>query len=71
MRLAPNAWDKIKVADVVVSTNHVIFLTNRFPRLMSLPTFGNKWYHGYFKIKECKSYSSSKNESDSIFYDNI
>ena len=28
---------KIKVADVVVSTNHVTFLTNRFPRLISLP----------------------------------
>ena len=25
-------------ADVVVSTNHVTFLTNRFPRLISLPT---------------------------------
>ena len=39
MRSAPNAQDKIKVADVVVSTNHVIFLTNRFPRLISLLTF--------------------------------
>ena len=29
---------KIKVADVVVSTNHVTFLTNRLPRLISLPT---------------------------------
>ena len=29
---------KIKVADVVVSTNHVTFLTNRFPRLISLST---------------------------------
>ena len=29
---------KIKVADVVVSTHHVTFLTNRFPRLISLPT---------------------------------
>ena len=38
MQSAPNAWDKIKVADVVVSTNHVAFLTNRFPRLISLPT---------------------------------
>ena len=38
MRSAPNAWDKIKVADVVVSTNHVTFLTNRFLRLISLPT---------------------------------
>ena len=29
---------KIKVADVVVSTNHVTFRTIRFPRLISLPT---------------------------------
>ena len=36
--VAPNARDKIKVADVVVSTNHVSFLTNRLPRLISLPT---------------------------------
>ena len=35
---APNAQDKIKVADVVVSTNHVTFLTNSFPRLISLLT---------------------------------
>ena len=28
----------IKVADIVVSTNHVTFLTNRFPRLISLLT---------------------------------
>ena len=34
---APNVRDKIKAADVVVSTNHVTFLTNRFLRL-SLPT---------------------------------
>ena len=34
---APNARDKIKVADVVVSTNHVSFLANRFPRLICLP----------------------------------
>ena len=38
MQSAPNARDKIKVADVVVSTNHVTFLTNRFPRQISLPT---------------------------------
>ena len=38
MQLAPNARDKIKVTDVVVSTNHVTFLTNRFLRLISLPT---------------------------------
>ena len=50
---------KINVADVVVSTNHLTFLTNRFGRLISLPTsaiFGNKSYHGHFKIQECKSY---------------
>ena len=35
---APNAWDKIKGADVVVNTNHVIFLTNNFLRLISLLT---------------------------------
>ena len=29
---------KIKVADVVVSTNHMTFLSNRFLRLISLPT---------------------------------
>ena len=33
-----NRGKKIKVAEVVVSTNHVTFLTNRFPRLISLPT---------------------------------
>ena len=38
MQSTPNAWDKIKVADVVVSTNHVTFPTNRFPRLISLLT---------------------------------
>ena len=38
MRSAPNARDKIKGADVVVSTNHVTFLTNRFPRLICLLT---------------------------------
>ena len=38
MRSAPNAQDKIKGADVVVSTNNVIFLSNRFPRLISLLT---------------------------------
>ena len=37
MRSAPNARDKIKVVDVVVSTTHVTFLTNMFPRLISLP----------------------------------
>ena len=34
---APNTRDKIKGADVVVRSNHVIFLTNRFSRLISLP----------------------------------
>ena len=38
MQSAPNACDKIRVADIVVSTNHVIFQTNRFLRLISLPT---------------------------------
>ena len=38
MQSAPNAQDKIKVADIIVSINHAIFLTNRFPRLISLPT---------------------------------
>ena len=38
MQLAPNAQDKIKVTDVVVSTKHVTFLTNRFPRLISFLT---------------------------------
>ena len=33
---APNAWNKIKDA---LSTNPVTFLTNRFPRLINLPTF--------------------------------
>ena len=37
MRSAPNARDKIKITDEGVSTNHEIFLTNRFPRLISLP----------------------------------
>ena len=38
MQSAPNVLDKIKFEDVVVSTNHVTFLTNRFSRLISLPT---------------------------------
>ena len=38
MRSAPNALDKIKVADIAMSTNHVIFLTIRFLRQISLPT---------------------------------
>ena len=38
MQSAPNARDKIKVGDVVVSTHHVTFMANRFPRLISLPT---------------------------------
>ena len=39
MQSAPKSRDKIKVADVEVSTHHVTFLTNRFSRLISLPTF--------------------------------
>ena len=38
MQSVQNARDKIKVADVAVSINHVTFLTNRFPRLISLLT---------------------------------
>ena len=38
MQSVSKSWDKIKVADVVVSTNHVTFLTNRFSRLISLLT---------------------------------
>ena len=38
MRSAPNVRDKVKGADVVLSTNHVIFLTNRFSKQISLPT---------------------------------
>ena len=38
MQSAPKSWDKIKVEDVVVSTNYVVFLANRFPKLISLPT---------------------------------
>ena len=38
MRSAPKPRDKIEVADVVVSTNHVTFRANRFPTLNSLPT---------------------------------
>ena len=32
------AWDKIKCTDIVDIINHVTFLTNRFSRLISLPT---------------------------------
>ena len=35
---SPNARDKIHGADVIGSINHVIFLINRFSRLVSLPT---------------------------------
>ena len=38
MQSAPCSRDKIKVADAVGSTNHVTFLINRFPKLISLPT---------------------------------
>ena len=35
---APNVLDKIKVVDVVGGTIRVIFLTNRFSKLISLST---------------------------------
>ena len=35
---APSTRDKIKCMDVVVSTNHVNLLTNRFWRLISVPS---------------------------------
>ena len=38
MQLAPNARDKFKIADVVMSANQVTFLASKFPRLISLPT---------------------------------
>ena len=38
MQSAPESQDKIKVTDVVVSTKHMTFLTNRLVRLISLPT---------------------------------
>ena len=54
----PNAPDKIKGADVVVSINHVFFLTNGFIDVHHL-CFGNKWisilfsriflHHGHFE----------------------
>ena len=30
--------EKIEVADVVLSTNHVVLLANKFPRLISIVT---------------------------------
>ena len=59
---APYARDKIKVAYVVVSTNHVTFRTNKFPRLISLPTSaffvsGTSGITAILKKKECKSYT--------------
>ena len=57
MWLAPNAWDKIKVADVVVSTNHVTFLTNRIPRLISLP-LSNIFVSGTSGITAISNYGS-------------
>ena len=36
MQSAPNVRDKIKVANIIVSTNLVTFLNNRLPRLISL-----------------------------------
>ena len=68
------ARDKIKCADVVESINHVTFLTNRFLRLISLPTstvFVSRTSESvsYFlefsclttilKILECKFYKCS------------
>ena len=44
MRSAPNSQDKIKIADVVVSTKRVTFLINRLSGT------------GHFKIQEFKSY---------------
>ena len=64
MRSVPNARDKLKVADVVVSTNHVTFLTNKFPRLISLPTSaifvsGISCITAILKYRGCKSYNSN------------
>ena len=38
MQYSPKTRDKIEVADEVVSTNHMVFLANSFPRRVSLPT---------------------------------
>ena len=54
---------KIEVVDVVMSTNHEVFLANvpetyLFTDVRHL-CFGNKWHNGHFKIYECKSYNLS------------
>ena len=59
---APNTRDKIKDADVDVSTNHVTFLVNRFLRLISSPTStifvsGTSGITTILTIQECKSYT--------------
>ena len=60
MRSAPNAQDKIKLVDVVVSTNHVTFLTNRFPRLINLPTSTNLvlvlWHINHCRLFNANSF---------------
>ena len=38
MEHAPKTREKIEAADVVLSTNDVVFLANRFPRLISALT---------------------------------
>ncbi len=42
MQSAPKSRDKIKVADVVVSSNYVTFLTNKFPKWGLPPVSGNR-----------------------------
>ena len=37
-RQAPKTRDEIEVADVVLGTDHVVFLANGFPRLISILT---------------------------------
>ncbi len=51
--MAPNVQDKIKGADLVGSTNHVTFLTDRFPRLISLQT-------RFFSLGEATSLGEGK-----------
>ena len=60
MQSSSNAQDKIKVAYKVVSRNHMIFMTNSFPRLISLPTstnfiLGTSGITAILKVYECKS----------------
>ena len=38
MKSAPKMRDEIEVVDEVVSTDHVVLLANRFPRLISILT---------------------------------